>query len=278
MSAGAQTTSASGLVPLAEARDEVELGGKAVQLGAALRAGLPVPDGVALPAWLVDAVAAGDQAAAASLGEVLDRLAPPVAVRSSGLGEDSLQASFAGQHLSVLNVLSAAELVAAVTEVRDSATAESALAYRRRLGLAGEPRTGVVVQRMITADVAGVLFTRNPITGADELVIEASLGLGEAVVAGRVIPDRYRVSRDGTVLERTAGSKGIAIRPLDGGGTEERRVDPRLSESLCLDDEALGQLHELATRCEGTFGHARDIEWAFAGGRLHLLQCRAATG
>ena len=110
------------------------------------------------------------------------------------------------------------------------------------------------------------MFTRNPINGADERVIEASWGLGEAVVAGLVIPDHFRIDRSGQVLERTAGLKRIAIRTLPEGGTVEEEVAAELAEQLCLDDDQLAELHRLAGRCEEVYGPDRDIEWAFAGG------------
>jgi pyruvate,water dikinase len=121
------------------------------------------------------------------------------------------------------------------------------------------------------------MFTRNPITGADERMIEASWGLGEAVVAAQVIPDHFRISRSGEVRERRPGFKKIAIRSLPEGGTVEQAVEPELVERLCLDDDGLAELNRLAERCEQVYGPARDIEWAFAAGTLHLLQCRAVT-
>jgi pyruvate,water dikinase len=121
------------------------------------------------------------------------------------------------------------------------------------------------------------MFTRNPITGADERMIEASCGLGEAVVAGLVIPDSFRIARDGQVLDRRAGLKRIAIRSLPEGGTVEEEVAPELVEALCLDDERLAELNQLAARCEEVYGPDRDIEWAVADGRVYLLQCRAVT-
>jgi pyruvate,water dikinase len=121
------------------------------------------------------------------------------------------------------------------------------------------------------------MFTQNPVTGADELVIEASWGLGEVVVAGLVIPDHYRVARSGEVLERTPGLKKVAVRTLPQGGTVEDPVAPELVEALCLDDGELAELNALADRCERIYGRARDIEWAIADGALYLLQCRAVT-
>jgi pyruvate,water dikinase len=262
-------------VALGEARDEWELGGKAVQLGAAIRAGLPVPEGVVLPAALVAAVAAGDPAAVAELAVVRDFLPGPLAIRSSCTGEDSAAASFAGQHLTQLNVRSLDQLVEAVAAVWRSGCSVSALAYRRKLGVEGDPRMGVVVQRLLDPEVSGVLFTRHPITGADERVIEATWGLGEAVVQGLVTPDRYQLSPAGKVLERRPGRKHVAIRARPAAPSE--RVAAHLVEALCLDDRRLASLHSLARRCEEAFLGPSDIEWAFTGADLHLLQRRAIT-
>jgi pyruvate,water dikinase len=264
-------------VALAEARDESELGGKAVGLGAAIRAGLPVPDGVALPAALVAAVAAGDPAAAAGLSAVRHSLPGPLAVRSSCVGEDSAAASFAGQHLTRLNVRSLDQLVDAVAAVWRSARSDSALAYRRKLGLEGVPRMGVVVQRLLDPEVSGVLFTRHPLTGDDERVIEATWGLGEAVVQGLVTPDRYRLSPAGEVLQRSPGAKRVAIRPRPDGGASSEPVAAHLVDALCLDDRRLARLHALARECEHAFQGPSDIEWAFTDARPHLLQRRAIT-
>ena len=263
-------------VTLAESVDESRYGGKAAQLAAAIRAGLPVPGGVALPVGFVDAVASDQPNAIRKLEESCVTLDGPVAVRSSAVGEDSETASFAGQHLTCLNVQPSL-LADAVRAIWKSAHSESALAYRQRLGLSSEPRIGVVVQEMVVADCAGVLFTRNPSSGADEIVIEASWGLGESVVAGLVTPDRFRISREGTVLERTSGMKDIAIGILQEGGTQEAEVPAEHVHALCLDDAQLRELHALATRCEKTFGGTQDLEWAFAGRTLYLLQRRAQT-
>ena len=265
-------------VALAENVEEAAYGGKAAQLAAAMRAGLPVPGGVALSSGFVDAVAAGRPGVIRELAKICAALDCTVAVRSSAVGEDSETASFAGQHLTCLNVRpSPPALTDVVRAIWQSARSEAALAYRRRLGLPSEPRIGVVVQELVAADCAGVLFTRNPFDGADEMVIEASWGLGESVVAGLVTPDRFRVSREGKVLERTVGTKDIAVRVLPEGGTYEAEVPAELVRTLCLDDAQLRELHALATRCEETFGGTQDLEWAFAGGTLYLLQRRVVT-
>lgn len=263
---------------LHEVHDEREHGGKAAQLGAALRAGLPVPTGVALAHDHVAAIARdGAYPIVRRLAEVVAELGGIVAVRSSAVGEDGASASFAGQHATVLGVTCERSLVAAIRRVHESAHAPSALAYRKRLGIDGTPRIAVVVQRLVDAEIAGVLFTKHPLTGADERVIEASWGLGEAVVAGMVTPDRFRIARDGRVLERIAGHKDLAIRVALAGGTEETPLDDERASALCLEDCDLAALHELASRCEAHAATPQDLEWAFSGGALFLLQQRAIT-
>src|SRR5947207_1736761 len=202
----------TGVVPLAEARDHSVFGSKAVGLGDAARGGLPVPPGVALSGPVVEAVASGEDGAITEVAESVRSLEAPFAVRSSAVGEDGADASFAGQHITLLNVPTAGHVTDAVREIWWSANSDSAITYRQRQDMFVRPSVGVVVQALLDSDVAGVMFTQNPINAADERVIEASWGLGEAVVAGRVIPDSYRVARSGEVLDRTAGMKKIAIR------------------------------------------------------------------
>ncbi len=267
----------TGVVPLEEARDESIFGSKAVGLGDAARDGLPLPPGVALSGAVVDAVASGDEEAIAEVEQAVSRLARPLAVRSSAADEDGAEASFAGQHLTLLNVSSSEQLSSALMAIWWSANSDSAITYRQKVGLFARPSIGIVVQSLLDPAAAGVMFTRNPITGAQESVIEASWGLGEVVVAGRVIPDMYRIARSGEVLERTAGLKKVAVRSLPDGGTVEEAVPSDLVEALCLSDDDLAKLHALAERCEEVYGPARDIEWAVADGELYLLQCRAVT-
>ena len=266
------------VVPLEKALNESMFGSKAVGLGQALRDGLSVPPGIALCGAIVNAVASGE---ARAINEVLKWARPlggPLAVRSSAADEDGASASFAGQHLTLLNVPSCEELVVALREVWWSANSDSAITYRKKVGLFTRPSIGVVVQGLLDPSAAGVMFTRNPVTGADERVIEASWGLGEAVVAGLVIPDNFRIDRSGRVLERRAGFKQIAIRTIPAGGTFKEDVAEELVEQFCLDEEAIRELSRLADRCEQVYGPARDVEWALAGGKLYLLQCRAITG
>ena len=263
--------------PLAEAADERAFGGKTARLSVATAAGLPVPLGVALSVPFTEAVGRSHPPAIAELEAAWSDLGPPLAVRSSAVGEDAKAASFAGQHLSSLNVLTFDALVAAVESVWRSARSRAALEYRARLGIGGAPEIGVLLQELIDADVAGVMFTRSPVGVPQERLVEASWGLGGAVAAGRVVPDRYRLSASGGIVERTAGVKNVALRPAPAGGVTERAVEDELAGRLCLGDGELEQLASLAARCESLFGEALDIEWGLAAGTFHVLQVRAIT-
>jgi len=265
------------VVPLEHALDETLFGSKAVGLGQAIRDGLPVPPGVALSGAIVEAVAADEHSAIREVAKWVEPLGGPLAVRSSAADEDGAAASFAGQHLTLLNVPSVHELPSALSKIWWSANSDSAITYRQKVGLFTRPSVGVVVMRLLAPETAGVMFTKNPVTGAEERVIEAAWGLGEAVVAGIVIPDHYRIDLSGRVLERKPGYKKIAVRGVPGGGTVEEKLPPELVERLCLDDGQLEQLNRLAGRCEQVYGYGRDVEWAIASGTLYLLQCRAIT-
>jgi pyruvate,water dikinase len=264
-------------VALSEVGDEARFGGKAASLGRSLRDGLPVPEGLALDVDTVDEIARIGAGAAEACEAMLVALGGRVAVRSSAIGEDARDASFAGQHTTILNAASTTALIHAIAAVRESAHTASALAYRARMNIAGPPRIAVVVQRLVDADCAGVLFTRNPTTGARERLIEAAWGLGESVVSGAVVPDSYRLDPEGRMLERTLGVKDLALRLHAGGGTTEVVIDDARAHEAVLTDVALADLHQLTLRCEAVFGTDLDIEWAFEADRLYLLQCRAIT-
>ena len=265
------------VVPLIKALEISLYGSKAVGLGDAARHGLRVPPGVALSGDLVEAIASSDERGMEKLAKAVAALPAPFAVRSSAVDEDGAAASFAGQHLTVLNVHSAVDIPGAVREVWWSANSDSAISYRQRVGMFTRPSVGIVVQTLLNPTVAGVMFTEHPVTGADERLIEASWGLGEAVVAGLVVPDQFRLDRSGRVLERKAGHKRVAIKSLPNGGTFEQQVPPGQVNQLCLEDVELAALGELALRCEKVYGPRRDIEWALQDGTLYLLQCRAVT-
>lgn len=267
-----------GPVPLAEAVDPARFGAKAANLARALGAGLRVPDGVVLPpdtASSEDAVVTEVLAQAVRWGGLL-------AVRSSAIGEDGPAASYAGQHVTRLGVRATeGALRSAIRAVTASAASPHAVAYRRAVEAgsvttAAGPVMAVLIQPLVQADVSGVLFTRNPVTGADELVIEAVRGLGEAAVSGRVTPELCRTSRGGFVLEHRSGRQDVAVVAVTAGGTEERPVSPTAGPLLTR--SGLTDLADLAGRCRRVFrADGLDLEWAVAGGRLALLQCRPVT-
>lgn len=270
----------NGISKLADAADPRVFGPKAVQLGAALRAGLPVPDGFALSHQVVSEASGHPEASARLVADLehsgIDQ--NPWAVRSSAVGEDSAESSFAGIHLSLLGVRGAFAVAAAVRDVHASALDAGALAYRNQRGLNASVQMAVIVHDLVDSDVAGVMFTRNPVTGADERVIEASWGLGESVVAGLVTPDRYVLDTAGRLIDRRLGEKDLLIRRAEAGGTIEEPVAAELIETPCLGEAELATLHELALLCDVTFGSTEhDIEFAFRGGRIFLLQRRPIT-
>jgi len=202
-----------------------------------------------------------------------------VAVRSSAIGEDGALASFAGQHASFLNVRGLDGVLSAIANVWASGQTESARRYRARMSIAGEPCVAVIVQALVPAEVAGVLFTIDPVSGSGERwIVEASWGLGEAVVGGLITPDRYVIARTGELLERQLGHKDIAIVADEHGGTTELAINnPARVQEACLGEKALVRLAELGAACEGLLGANQDIEWALSSGTLYLLQCRPVT-
>jgi pyruvate, water dikinase len=266
------------LVPLAEATDAPRFGGKAASLATALSAGLPVPPGFALDVDATERLAHDPALAARALVECPGASGPERwAVRSSAVGEDGAAASFAGQHLTRLGVRGIPALVRAIGEVHASASSPAALAYRRRSGIHAPPRMAIVLHRLIAADVAGVLFTQNPVTGSDERFIEASWGLGEVVVSSAVSPDRVRLSPKGVVLERTIGDKELRLE-VSGDAPREVETTPVERARPCLGDEQLHELHALACRVDTVWAGPHDIEFAFRGPELFLLQRRPLTG
>ncbi len=168
-------------------------------------------------------------------------------------------------------------MIGAIKQVHGSAFTEEAIGYRPRMGVDGEPAIAVVLQQQILSEVAGVMFTKNPLTGDTERYIEASWGLGEAVVAGMVVPDSFRISVNGDLLEQVVGDKDIELVACSEGETMEIEVEEDKVAAFCLNSNELERLHGLALECEAVYGEHIDIEWAFHGGQLYLLQCRAIT-
>jgi pyruvate, water dikinase len=262
--------------PLADLRraDEPVFGGKSVGLGELIAAGIVVPPGFAVAATAVRPTV--EESLRAEISERYEALGePPVAVRSSAVGEDSAGASFAGQQETYLWVSGADQVCDAVRDCWASLHSREAIAYRARMGGPEEPAMGVAVQVMVDAEVSGVMFTCNPVSGDPSTVaVNASWGLGTAVVGGEVTPDEYRVSKvTGEVLHRTIGPKLVEY---TGKGRSDVPAERR--EAACLDEAQLGVLLEVARRVERRFGCHQDIEWALArDGSQFVLQSRPVT-
>ena len=299
-------------------KDLPRVGGKAAHLGEMLAAGLPVPAGFVVTTdacnrfmqsdprigdWLerlegcdhLDPAAL--RAAAEEVrrqlsaivmpGDVADAIAVALApepggaraVRSSATVEDLPEASFAGQHDSFLNVLGRDAVVAAVKRCWLSLFSERAISYRMRKGVApGRAQMAVIVQQLIDADAAGVMFTADPAGGdSDSILIEAAFGLGEAVVQGKVAPDSIAVSRSGLrVVRHDTGSKRMQIVAAKDGVCEQLLAAEKAGAPV-LDDETAARLAGLGLEVERVLGGPQDIEWGVRGGEIWLLQARAVT-
>ena len=203
-----------------------------------------------------------------------------VAVRSSATAEDLPEAAFAGQQETFLGVSGEAALLDAVRRCWASLWSDRAISYREQHGLAQVPvKLAVIVQRMVAADVAGVMFTANPVTGArDETIVEASGGLGEALVSGLVTPDHFvlrNTRHRWQIVERQPGRREVEVRPRAGGGVEQ--VAGGTASVPALPDAVLLQLARMGASIARHFGRPQDIEWAWADGKLWVLQSRPIT-
>jgi phosphoenolpyruvate synthase/pyruvate phosphate dikinase len=240
-------------------------------------------DGIDLPEALRQQIATAYR----QLGEMTGLDRPAVAVRSSAVDEDGADTSFAGQHDTYLNVVGAEAVCEAALRCWASARAPRALEYRRRHGLPVDgARIAVLIQQLVVADVSGVVFSANPLTGQPgEVVINASWGLGESVVGGSVTPDTYVVSTETgpasptgswTVVQRGLAEKRRMTVAVTGG---TREVDvPRLLWSRpALADAQIVEMARLAHVLERTMGWPVDLECAYRGDALYLLQCRPIT-
>ena len=238
------------------AGDRRSIGGKAYNCARLKQAGFPVPDGIVIP---IDAAAADLRAFPDDPWFDSLPAGTRFAVRSSGIGEDSEGHSFAGVHETQLNV-ARSELTDAVVRCRRSAGSDQARAYRDARQLAdGDSAIGVLVQCMVPAVTSGVAFTINPITGADEIVVNAAWGFGEALVSGRVDPDEFRLSkRDSEVTSERLGAKNSETGPT-------------------LSHDQLRELGGLLSRIEKHYGSPQDIEWCHDGRRFWIVQSRPVT-
>ncbi len=202
----------------------------------------------------------------------------PVAVRSSATAEDLPEMSFAGQQETFLNIVGEQMLLEAIVNCWSSLWTARAISYRSRNSIRHEDvALSVIVQIMVQSEVSGVLFTANPLTGKrSETAIDATLGLGEALVGGLVEPDHYVVDTDsGEIIRKTLGAKALAIRGVAGGGVVTEGADA--AERQALPDDAILQLTELGQRVIALVHSPQDIEWAWSEDQLHLLQSRPIT-
>jgi phosphohistidine swiveling domain-containing protein len=203
----------------------------------------------------------------------------PVAVRSSATAEDLPEMSFAGQQETYLNKHGAEAMLEAVKECWASLWTSRAIAYRLRQGIASDTvAIAVVVQKLVLADSAGILFTADPVSGQrDQVLISASWGLGEAVVGGMVTPDSLRVEKaSGRVLNRqTADKQVMTVRTTSA--TEEQPVPENLRQASVLDDAAAARLTSLGVQIEQLYGQPMDIEWACVDSQFSILQARPIT-
>ncbi|MCB0219846.1 MAG: hypothetical protein KDH09_09150, partial [Chrysiogenetes bacterium] len=262
------------------------LGGKGCGLVRLIRAGLPVPEAWCLPAG-IHAVHGGEMTPALSkeLRAFWKELrakwgAPLVAVRSSATAEDLEEASFAGVYTTVLGVASERAFLEAVETCWGALHEEAARAYREKKGIGHDVGIALVIQRMLRPECSGVLLTANPRRAfANEIVIDAAWGVGEAIVSGKTHPDHLVVERSsGKLREEHLGGKKIEMQVLKGGGLSERPVSAKRRAARCLGDAQLRVLWQLACQVEEKIGPRQDLEWAIEDGVLYLLQQRPITG
>jgi phosphoenolpyruvate synthase/pyruvate phosphate dikinase len=226
-------------------------------------------EGIAIP----DDVAGAITLALSRLGE---RAA--YAVRSSATAEDLPTASFAGQQDTYLNVVGPAAILRHISRCWASLFTERAVTYRLRNGFDhSKVHMAVVVQQMVFPHAAGILFTADPVTSNRKVSsVEASFGLGEALVSGLVNADAYKV-RDGEVVAKAVGTKQVAIHALPAGGTEEQAIDPEQQEQPALTDAQVVRLAQLGRRIEAHFGRPQDIEWCLVDDGFEIVQSRPIT-
>jgi pyruvate,water dikinase len=202
----------------------------------------------------------------------------PYAVRSSATAEDLPTASFAGQQDTYLNVIGKEAVLAHIGRCWASLFTERAVIYRNQHGIDHRKvYMAVVVQKMVFPQAAGIMFTADPVTSNRKVVsIDASFGLGEALVAGLVNADNYKV-RDGRIVDKVVSTKKVAIQAVEGGGTEQRELDLEQQNRQTLTDAQILQLAQLGRQIEAHFGHPQDIEWCLADGVFYIVQSRPIT-
>ncbi len=202
------------------------------------------------------------------------------AVRSSATAEDLPQASFAGQQDTYLNIVGRQDLLNSVRDCFISLFTDRAILYRIQNNFDHQDvLLSVVVQKMIMPQASGIMFTADPVSGKRRLTsIDASFGIGEALVSGLVSPDLYQVDKStDQICKKQIGDKKIAIRPIEGGGTETVNLSAEESARSTLDDARIISLTRLGTAIENHYGKPQDIEWALLNGEFFITQSRPIT-
>jgi pyruvate,water dikinase len=200
------------------------------------------------------------------------------AVRSSATAEDLPTASFAGQQDTYLNVMGRQEILKHISMCWASLFTERAVTYRIQNGFDHRKvLLSVVVQKMVFPQVSGILFTADPSTSNRKMLsIDASFGLGEALVSGLVNADSYKV-REGRIVSKRMSAKKVAMKALKDGGTVQQEIEPELQDRQALTDGHILQLEQLGRKIEAHFGSPQDIEWCLAGADFYILQSRPVT-
>ncbi|HWW99243.1 phosphoenolpyruvate synthase [Collimonas sp.] len=200
------------------------------------------------------------------------------AVRSSATAEDLPTASFAGQQDSYLNIIGKEAILKHVSRCWASLFTDRAVVYRLQNGVDHRKVSmSVVVQKMVFPQAAGILFTADPVTSNRKVLsIDASFGLGEAMVSGLVNADLYKVC-NGKIVDKRISAKKLAIHALQDGGTTQQEIEPERQNRQALTDEQILQLEQLGRKIEAHFGSPQDIEWCLADGEFHIVQSRPVT-
>ncbi|MFD2468166.1 rifamycin-inactivating phosphotransferase [Amycolatopsis silviterrae] len=235
-----------------------------------------ISEGSAEVRQVLEAIVIPDDLAAEITGALAEGIA--YAVRSSATAEDLPGASFAGQQDTYLNVIGAEAVLRHISQCWASLFTERAVTYRLRNGFDHRKvHMAVVVQQMVFPQAAGVLFTADPVTSNRKIAtVEASFGLGEALVSGLVNADSYQV-RDGAIIDKAIAAKQRAILAVPGGGTQEQLIDADQQEQAALTDEQVVGLVALGRTIEAHFGRPQDIEWCLADGEFQIVQSRPIT-
>jgi pyruvate,water dikinase len=259
-----------------DANQPALVGNKAAVLAQLRARGYEVPDGFCVTTSAELVLTDGLRAA---IGTALNELMPPWVVRSSATAEDSRGYAFPGLFRTVLDLADVRSVYEAIAAVRSSASSATVREYAEYHGIdLRDFRMAVLIQTLVPAMVAGVAFSRDPVTGEAGVVIESNYGLGETVVDGSVTPDSLTVLRDGTISQRRVGSKKAKVVVTTHGTRIRRLATSELERASCsLDDEGARLVAEAVFRLEDDLETPVDVEWAAVPDRLYILQSRPIT-